>query len=216
MKISKITPWAYRKGFTVLHRLGAGVKLVLLLSLSLAVFLPRGQVQSIAALAVIALALTVLSFVAGIGPRALLRGSGSLVFLFLGVFLLRGVEFAPFGLNTEGLWVSALFCLRLCVAFAAGSLLFAVATPGEIRKAFSRMEAALRLEKLKIGLGLSLMLGFLPRFFEIWEDVNLAWKSRAGRKSLFRLVIVIPLVVERMMVKAAETATALESRGAAE
>jgi biotin transport system permease protein len=194
--------------------LSAGFKLLFLLSLSLAAFFPGSRLQSLVVLAVIAFVLTTLSFVAGIGPRALLRGSGPLLFLMLGVFLVRGIEVSPLGFNAEGLWESVLFSLRICVAFAAGTLLFAVTTPGELRKSLSRMEATLRLEKLKLGLGLSLMLGFLPRFFEIWEDVNLAWKSRSGRKSLSRLVIIIPLVVERMMFKAADTATALESRGA--
>jgi len=213
-KISKSAPWSYRKGATPLHRLGAGVKLIFLLSLSLAAFFPGSRLQSLAVLAVIASLLTILSFVAGIGPRALLRGSGPLLFLVLAVFLVRGLEVSPPGFNPEGLWESALFGLRICAAFAAGTLLFAVTTPGELRKSLSRMEAALRLEKLKIGLGLALMLGFLPRFFDIWEDVSLAWKSRSGKKSLSRLVIIIPLVVERMMVKAADTAAALESRGA--
>ena len=57
------------------------------------------------------------------------------------------------------------------------------------------------------------MLGFLPRFFEIWEDTDLAYKSRGGKQGLPKLVALIPLVIDRMMEKAAETAEALESKG---
>ena len=213
MAVGKTTPWSYRKGSTLLHRLPAGFKLAFLLLLSLVAFFPGSEAQSLAVLSGIALILIILSFVAGVGPLSLLRGSGPLLFLVLAVFLFQGIEISPLGFNFGALEESLIFCIRIGVAFSAGTLLFAVTTSGEIRKSLSRLEAALHLEKLKLGLGISLMLGFLPKFFEIWEDVNLSWKSRGGKRNLSRLIVLIPLVVERMMVKAAETALALESRG---
>jgi len=211
--VSKQTPWSYRKAPTALHRLPAGFKLAFLLLLSIAAFFPGPQAQSLAVLSAIALILIILSFAAKIGPPALLRGSAPLLFLVMAVFLFRGIEISPPGFNAGGLWESVIFGARICAAFAAGTLLFAVTTPGEIRKSLSRLEAALHAEKLNVSLGISLMLGFLPRFFEIWEDASLAWKSRGGKRNLSRLIVLIPLAVERMMVKAAETAAALESRG---
>ena len=213
MAVSGAAPWSYRRANTPLHRLPAGFKLAFLLLLSLAAFIPGPQTRIFVILFVIALVLVILSFIARIGPRALLRGSAPLLFFIMAVFLVRGVEISPPGFNPEGLWESVIFCIRISAAFAAGTLLFAVTTPGEIRKSLSKLETALGIQNLKIGLGISLMLGFLPRFFEIWEAVNLAWKSRGGKKNLPRLIVLIPLVVERMMVKAAETAAALESRG---
>ena len=219
----QLPPWSYRSGNSafcgrqgpsLLHRLPAGLKLAFLFFLSLAAFFPGSERQSIAVLSGIALILIILSFVAGIGPWGLLRGSAPLFCVVLAVFLFQGIEVSPLGFNFDGLPESVIFCLRIAAAFAAGTLLFAVTTTGEIRKSLSGLEAAVHLKNLKLGLSISLMLGFLPRFFEIWEDVNLAWKSRGGRKNLYRLVVLIPLAIERMMVKAAETASALESRGA--
>ena len=207
------TPWSYRKGTSLLHRLPAGYKLVFLLLLSLAAFFPGPEIRSLAVLSGIAFILVILSFIAGIGPRELLRGSGPLFIIVLAVFVFQAVEFSPFRFNLAGLPESVIFCARIGAAFAAGTLLFAVTTPGEIKKSLSRAETILHLERLRLCLAISLMLGFLPRFFEIWEDINLAWKSRAGKKNLSRLVVLVPLAVERMMVKAAETAMALESRG---
>ena len=206
--MSKQTPWSYRKGFSPLHRTPAGVKLIFLLALSLAAFFP-----SFIVLSIIALILITLSIVAGIGPLALLRGSGPLFFVVIGVFFFQAFEFSPLGFNLQGLRESIVFCVRIGLAFAAGALLFAVTTPGEIRKSLSRAEAALHLEKLNLSLSISLMLGFLPRFFEIWESLNLAWKSRGGRNTPRRLTVLIPLALERMMQKAGETAEALEARG---
>lgn len=214
MAVSKPTPWAYRKGSSPLHRLPAGYKLVSLLLLSLASFFPGTQTRSIIVLSGIALILVLLSFAAGIGPRFLLRGSRPLFLVVLAVFLLQGVEFSPPGFNLDGLKETAIFCARLAVAFAAGSLFFSVTTSMEIRKSLSGAESFLHLEKLKAGLAISMMLAFLPRFFDIWEEINLAWKSRGGGNNLSRLFVLIPLGIERMMIKAAETATALESRGA--
>jgi len=182
--------------------------LAFLLVLSLAAFFP-----SLVILSTIALFLILLSFAAKLGPWELLRGSGPLFFVVLAVLLFQTIEFAPLRINPEGLGDGIVFCLRIGVAFAAGSLLFAVTTTGEIRKSLSRLEAALHLEKLKLGLSISLMLGFIKRFFEIWEDLNLAWKSRGGKRNLSCLVVLVPLAFEKMMVKAVETASALESRG---
>ena len=210
MAVSKPLPWSYRKGTTALHRLKAGIKLTFLLLLSLAAFLPNLMVLS-----TIALVLIVLSLTARIGPWELLRGSGPLLFVVLGVFILGGVETSPPYFSFDGLGESVIFCGRIAIAFAAGALLFAVTTQGEIRRALSRLEAALRIEKFRISLGISLMLGFLPLFFQMWEDVNLAWQSKGGKKGLKGMTILIPLVIERMIIKAAETALAMESRGAA-
>ena len=210
------TPWSYKKGASPLHRLPAGPKLIFLLLLSLAAFFPGTGNRGLFLLFGIALAIIVLSCIAGIAPWKLLRGSGPLLFMILGVFALRGIEFSPPGFNAEGIRETAIFSARITAAFAAGSLLFAVTTTTEIRKSATRFEAALGLKTFKPGLGLSLMLGFLKSFFEIWEDINLAWKSRNGRNNPRRLVILIPLALEKMMIKAAETASAMESRGMAD
>ena len=214
MRKSKVTPWAYRKGYTSIHRLSAGLKLVFLLSLSLAAFFPGSEQRRFITLGLIAFVLILLSLVARIGPLSLLRGSKPLLLIVLTGFLVQGIQFSPPGFNTEGLWTALFFCLRIGLAFSAGSLLFAVTTPAEIRKSISRGESFLHMEKLKFSLHLSLMLGFLPRFFEIWEELNLAYKSRAGKGALSRLLTILPLLIERMMQKAAETASAMESRGA--
>jgi energy-coupling factor transporter transmembrane protein EcfT len=214
---SKTTPWSYRKGNTMLHRMPAGLKLVFLLFLSVLAFFP-----SLIALGAIAVILALFSFVARIGPWGLFRGSGPLFFVVLAAFLVQAVDFFPQGMKQgfmpgirlEGLNASLIFCARIGLAFAAASLLFSVTTPGEIRKSLGRLEDVLRIKKLKLSLGISLMLEFLKRFFEVWEDLNLAWKSRRGKNNLSRLKTLIPLVIERMMLKANETASALESRNA--
>ena len=214
MKKSKTVPWSYKKGSSVLHKLPAGIKLLFLLGLSLAAFFPGTETLSLIILGCIALIVFSLSLIARIRPHSLLRGSGPLLLVILAVFLLRALEFSPIGLNFDGLLESLIFCVRIGTAFAAGSLLFAVTTSTEIRKSLSALEAFFHLEKFKLSLSLSMMLGFIPALFQIWEDLDLAWKSRDGKKTLSCMATLVPLLIEKMMEKAVETAEAMESRGA--
>jgi len=206
-------PWSYKKGSSPLHKFPAGTKLGFLLLLSLAAFFPGAEAISLAIIAGIALIIILLSLIAGIGPHLLLRGSAPLLFIVMAVFLFQAVEFSPLGLNFAGLRESLIFCARIGTAFAAGSLLFSVTTSGEIRKSLSRLEAFLKIKKLNLSLSISLMLGFIPMLFQIWEDLNLTWKSRGGKKNLTRMIKLVPLLIERMIIKAIDTASVMESRG---
>jgi energy-coupling factor transporter transmembrane protein EcfT len=208
-KNMKRTPWAYRKGSSVIHRLPPGLKIIGLISVSLAVFFP-GAVALPAAGALIAAG----GIAAKIRPWELLRGSGPLFLVIAVTIALQALKFSPLGLNAEGLRDGLLFGLRAAVSFAAGALLFSTTTMTEIKKSLSKAEFFLHMEKLNLSLGISLMLGFIPRFFEIWENANLAWEARGGKKKLRRLVCLLPLVIERMLETAAETAAAMESRSA--
>jgi biotin transport system permease protein len=143
------------------------------------------------------------------GPRELLRGVKPLFLMVLLAGLCRsiGSEGPAFFFNHEGFVESLRFGWGILLAFSAASLFFSVTTMTEIKDSLDH----LRLKHL--SLGISLMLGFLPRFFAIWENAELAYRARCGKKGLTQLRTLIPLVIERMIVSAGETAAALESRG---
>ena len=208
MKKELRTPWAYRKGKGLLYVTPAGIKLVLLLGLSASVFFIGYFLLPFACLVII-----VFSVNSKIRPWELLSGAAALGILCLGITAFQSLDFPPLGFNSEGFREGILLSLRMGLSFSACALLFLTTTMGEIQRSLSSAESFLRLKNLRLSLGISLMLGFLPRFFEVWEDTELAWKSRAGKKGLSKLIFLIPLVLDRMMEKAAETAEALESRG---
>jgi len=152
------------------------------------------------------------SIAARIPPWELLKGSRMLAVLSLCIMLLN-VRTPIIGLITA---------LRIFIPFAAAALLFAVTTMRELRLSLGALE--IRLRNLFAGraqpprfaffsLGISLMLGFIPRFFELWETANLACDARVAKRGPRRLVLLVPLVTERMMEAAADTALALEARG---
>jgi biotin transport system permease protein len=128
----------------------------------------------------------------------------------------------PF-ISREGFFEGLLAALRIFVPFAAAALMFSVTTMRELRlslalvekcviNVFSPRQRRRRGHTPFISLGISLMLGFIPRFFEMWNDANLACDSRSCRRGLRRLPLLLPLVTERMMEASLNTALALEAR----
>jgi biotin transport system permease protein len=227
-------PFSYQSGNTPLHRFPAGAKLAALFVLSITAF------GSMPGLLFSALCCAVSSRAAGIKVRELLRGSRPLVFLAAFVLVFKTVDLRSSGIALAGMRIpfvsgagflaGLLSGLRLMVSFAAGSLLFAVTTLRELRLALGAAEQAVinRCKRpgsaagplpspprrySRVSLGISLTLGFIPRFFELWETVNRAWDARSGGRGIRRLITLIPLVCERMMETAAHTAEALEARG---
>ena len=146
-------------------------------------------------------------------PWELLRGSRPLLVFLLFLFVIQNIELTPLSINLINIEDSLFLMLRILCAFSAGSLLFSVTTAFEIRKSLAVLEDKLFLGKLNISLGISLMLSFLPYFFMLWEDIDLAWKSRGGKNNFKKLITLIPLVLEKMMKHAADTALAMEARG---
>jgi biotin transport system permease protein len=195
-----VTPFAYRRGGSVIHRAPALLKLAALFVLSIAAF------SSFTGLAAAAPVIVVFSLLARVKPRELLRGCRAVFFIALFVLVCGGLRFEgikPF-LSAKGLLWGFRQGLCLLVSFAAGNLLFSTTTMAELRD---------NLPGNMLSLGLTLMLGFIPRFFEIWEAANLACEARACKKGPRRMTLLIPLVTELMMEKAVLTAEALEARG---
>ncbi|MFP3042583.1 energy-coupling factor transporter transmembrane protein EcfT [Treponema primitia] len=203
--IRRPVPYAYRPGKSTLHRLPGGLKLLGLFLISTLSFIFGPPALGLGTLLVIAASLA-----AKIRPWELLRGIRPLLVMALMVVLCRSVGLKPEGamfLNTEGLEASLVFGWGILLAFCAASLFFSVTTMTEIKDSLDHLHLR------RLSLGISLMLGFLPRFFTVWESAELAYRARCGKKGLPQLRTLIPLVMERMIVSAGETAAALESRG---
>jgi len=206
LRRSPSVPFRYRAGKTILHRVPAGIKLLAVMVLSTVAYF---SLYGLAAAIVLILAA---SIAARIPPWELLKGSRMLALMSLCVMLIN-VRAPVTGLVTA---------LRIFVPFAAAALLFAVTTMRELRLSLGALETRLRnlfatrarpQRFAFFSLGISLMLGFIPRFFELWETANLACDARVCKRGPRRLLILVPLVTERMMEAAAGTALALEARG---
>jgi energy-coupling factor transporter transmembrane protein EcfT len=225
----KRTPWAYLSRKTALHRWSALIKLLLLLAFTaLAVW---GGIPSACAFAVILTG----SLFAGMGLFALFAGSRPLVIMLVFLAVFRGIGintetagnlFSIFTMDIAALKSGLIFSAGILVCFSAASLFFAVTTTGEIRASLASVElffvrpflkkdknGNLERKQGRLSLAFALMLGFLPRFFEYWEMSSLAVRARGCTGKVRAIMAALPLVTERMIEAAAETAQALESRG---
>lgn len=233
--MARVTPYAYSCGSTPIHRAAAGVKLTALLALSLASF-SLGATGLISAASVVVAA----AAVARISPRRLFAGSLPLLVTTLMVIALRTVVVVPGGsaslaVDYDGLREGLVFGLSVLVAFAGGAVLFTTTTSAQLRDAVARAEeaitsplarflksqssprcrrAAARLERTSFALVFALTLGFLPRVFEAWEAAVDARTARCGKMGPVGIAAIVPLVIERLMETAVETARAMEARGA--
>ncbi|MDR2923867.1 MAG: energy-coupling factor transporter transmembrane protein EcfT [Treponema sp.] len=230
----KLTPsFGYRAGKTILHRMPAGLKLVFVVVISVYAF------ASVYGLAFSVLFLLIASAFARIPPHVLIKGSKPLVLFALCVIMLKTINTEAGGVTTpeiiffnlhipdlhipfisgEGFVEGLLAAARIFVPFAAAALLFSVTTMRELRLSLALVEKnVVRIFSPRrkhipfFSLGISLMLGFIPRFFQLWDDANLACDSRSCKRGLCRFFLLIPLVTERMMEASANTALALEAR----
>ena len=237
-KLKRVTVFGYKAGKTFLHRMPAGLKLVFVIIISTFAFSSfYGYSYGLAASILLIL---VASAVARIPPHVLLKGSKPLVVLSLIIILLKTVKLEGEGITTpeliffnfyipslhisfineEGFYEGLSIAPRLFVPFAATALLFSVTTMRELRLSLALVEKSV----MKIffprsrhtpffSLGISLMLSFIPRFFVLWDDANLACDSRSCKRGLRRLFLLLPLVTERMIEASANTALSLEARG---
>ncbi|MFP3089083.1 energy-coupling factor transporter transmembrane protein EcfT [Treponema sp. TIM-1] len=222
-------PYAYCPGSSLLHRLPAGLKLLLFLSLSFSAFF-----FGFPGLCGGSLLLFFGTLSAGIKPWELFRGARYLLIMTLLVLAFRSWSFFPPAFNVSGFTAGCRFAATILVSFAAASLLFKVTTMTEFRESIRRAEGILRypllallkplrqdwacrlryrLERPRLSLGIALLLGFLPQFFEIWETASKAYAARAGKKGISRIIVLIPVLSEGMMERAGKTARALEVRG---
>jgi energy-coupling factor transporter transmembrane protein EcfT len=223
-------PYAYRPGNTPLHRTDPAAKLLALLGITTSVFL-----FGFYALAGSAVFLLLCAGIARIRPWELLRGIRPVLIMSLLIAASRSFVPAPPWFSLSGFRAGLLFSGNMIICFSAGSLLFSVTTMAGLKDSLEKFErlilgppafllrrtgkpalmrAARKLERPRLGFAISLMLGFLPRFFEIWETARTAYAARCGRKGIRAALALVPLVTGRMIETAAETAQAMESRGA--
>jgi energy-coupling factor transporter transmembrane protein EcfT len=166
-------------------------------------------------------------------PRFLFSGSGPLLVTSFFILPLKAFRLTQPYFDSEGALQGLLFIASIGVSFAGGALLFATTTSRDLRKTLMNLEKILlsplvwglsknstpwakrwvrALNRPRLALSVSLMLSFIPRIFEVWENTELAYRARLGKKGIRGYGTLILLATERLMEAAGETALALESR----
>jgi len=166
---------------------------------------------------IVAIAAILLLLESGLKPLSLLRDvSFILVFaLFTAALRFLGLpEAALRPLST--LSQSAVYGLRLLAAFLAGRLFYATTSASELRDATTRICRRIPLlGRVDIGLGLGMILGFIPLVFEEWKASLEAARSRGFARSpgLSKQALFVTAFLRRLMLRAVAVPEALSARG---
>lgn len=214
---------------TPVHRIPTILKLLGLVASSILVFsdnllVPAGT----------GIGLAFLAFMSRIPFSAHLKNLRILVFYaaFILVFRFAGPIPAHEAL-ISGLEDSARYLGRLFLILLAGTVFYETTSSLEIRnalydmqrageRAFTRILRALRISRKPelpdVALLLSLTISFIPRIFETWTILNLAWNARGGKLhrgisgAWKRFTVLVPLLIVSLLAVAAETDRAIRNR----
>jgi len=199
-------------GLGLVSRLDATARLLCLALLSSTIFFAGFPLA-----AVLVLLAALLLINTGLGLPTLLRE-----LVLIALFALFSTALRMIGL--PGAWNeplkvlggSALYCARLLAAFLVGRLFYASTSAGELREAATRICRRLPfLGRFDLGLGLALILGFIPLIFEEWGSSLEAARSRglARRPRLSGQASFLAAFLRRLMLRAVAVPEALRARG---
>lgn len=200
--------FSYRNGNSVLHRIPALIKILLLVAICLFVFFGENSFSTLdeffsgkafVCLCSCGFVLFVLHVLSGFRLSSLVKMK-FVVFYSLFVFAFRSWKFSDEGIlcwDVEGLWFCGLYTVRFFVAAFASELIYETTSLLEIKSALEDVEIFFAriippLKKVRLSFLLALAMNFIPEIFALWTRVRIASRSRSQKKiSLIRFVQVI-------------------------
>lgn len=102
---------------------------------------------------------------------------------------------------------------RLSLSLQISSLLYRTTSTSGFSEGFRSIEGFFtKGKRFLLADNLSLALTFIPRLADFWSKINLAWKSRGGKKNIKRIKALTPLLFKESMKEAYVKALARENR----
>jgi len=107
--------------------------------------------------------------------------------------------------------------LRLTFIIQLSSLFFRTTSFMQIKDCLNVIESFVKRlfknnSKIFFTDSISLFLMFIPEFFNVWSNVNLAWKARGGKQGIKKIRTLVFVLISVSFEKAALKARALEAR----
>ena len=224
--MNDITIGQYFPGNSLLHKIDARMKIVLLLLLMVSVFICNNYI-SLAAAAVLTLILVLIS---KIKLSVILKGIKSIFFViiltsFLNIFYASGkpiAEFWIFKITKEGLNNALFMGTRIVLLVIIGLMLTYTTTPNSLTDAIESLLKPLKIFKADIhslAMVMTIALRFIPILIEEVQKIMAAQKSRGAdlqsggiiKRAKAIVPILIPLFVSSFR-RANELADAMECR----
>ncbi len=224
--ISDITIGQYFPGKSVIHKMDARMKIVLMFILIVSIFICKNLI-SLAAIIICSVLLVLLSKIPfktifkSIKPLAVIIIITSLLNLFYG----KGealVQLGRFKITANGIETAVFMAVRIITLVVISSLLTYTTSPTELTDALERLLKPLKLIKIdvhSIAMIMTIALRFIPTLIEEIEKIMAAQKSRGADMDSGGLInrakalipVLIPLFVSSFR-RAGELAYAMECR----
>ena len=222
--LKDITLGQYFPGDTVVHRLDARTKLLLVIIYIVALFNAVGWVSYALVIAVTALSMTV----AEIKPRSALKGLKPLVIIIiltavLNIFYTGGTPIIEGWIITwEGIERAVMMSLRIILLIVGTFMLTYTTSPIALTDGLEMMLSPLKRIKVPVhemSMMMSMALRFIPTLIEETDKIMSAQKARGAdfesgnifQRAKALLPILVPLFVSAFR-RADELAVAMESR----
>ena len=215
---SKYSLFRYKAGDSVLHRMPAWIKILIVPALNLIFFfLPVPVIAGCIFLQCIAARAAGFSFKEQLEDMRPVRYYAVLLYCtqFFTLSFSTGVA-AAFKATvtnfTTLIMLGKLFCI-----FQSASLMFKTSTSLEIREGIGTVESAIRRylpcsKKNSFTNTLSLFICFIPMVHTIWDQTKRAWIARHGKQSIKMYAVLIPVLFSVGMKKAYNSAKAVLAR----
>ena len=220
--ISDITIGQYFPGNSVIHKMDARMKIILVLCLIVSIFICK-NIVSLAAIVLCAVALVLLS---KIRLKTVLKSIKPLVVIILitavlNLFYGDGeplVEFGRLKITANGIETAVFMAIRIITLVVISSLLTYTTSPTELTDALERLLKPLTFLKIDVhslAMTMTIALRFIPTLVEEIEKIMAAQKSRGADMDsgglIHRAKALIPLFVSSFR-RAGELAYAMECR----
>ena len=202
--------FSYTKSRSLIHRIPAGIKLLLLLVTPFTLYLTPIYV-CICLMALFAL----LALLSGTGFSRFLRELRTIVLYCIMIIMIDVLSVLIFDRNRAVVTETSLYMiLRLLCAMEATSIFFRTTSTFDISLTLQRIETAITFgrSRLVVSSMLSLFLSFLPRIFQSWNEINAAYMARGGRNGIRKAVRLLPVLITISIKKASTTYMALQNR----
>ncbi|HYF93571.1 MAG TPA: energy-coupling factor transporter transmembrane protein EcfT [Symbiobacteriaceae bacterium] len=227
MNLNALTVGQYFPGDSILHRLDPRTKILAVIGLSVAIFLPKGWpgylLMAGLILSGVALArVPVIFILRGLKPIAIFLA----ITVVFNAFLTPGEPILKIGtwdITREGLVLSVVAAARLIMLVVVASLLTLTTSPIRLTDGFERLMrplAPLGVPAHELALMMTIALRFIPT---LAEEADRIMRAQAARGASFQsgnamarirglIPVMVPLFVAAFR-RADELATAMEARG---
>lgn len=224
--IKDITIGQYFPGNSLLHKMDARMKIILVLCLIVSLFICKNVVS----LAVMVLLSVIIVAVSKIPPKTIAKSIKPLIIIILitavlNLFYGSGeplVQLGRFKITLDGIETAVFMAVRIILLVVISSLLTYTTSPNELTDSLERLLKPLKLVKIdvhSIAMTMTIALRFIPTLVEEIDKIMSAQKSRGAdldsgnllQRAKALIPVLIPLFVSSFR-RANELAYAMECR----